>query len=228
VRRALVAALLLVIAGAAVWLLLTRAVAPIAGVAPQSDVDLFAAWRLGAAKDDVAAIEAYLQKEGVADILPLADILRSDARWRTCKAGQPFAVPPRRLWPAMVPTLRYIRDELVPVTGPVRVVSGYRDPVANACFRGASASRHLHFAALDLIPVEPLSRAELIARLCPLHARTGARFDVGLGIYAITRFHIDTAGHRRWGADYRWTSSPCLTAKPSSSPRVGPGMTKVG
>lgn len=208
-KRALVAALLFGLAAAAIWLLLTRAVDPIAEVAPQKDADLFAAWRLGAAKGDVDAIEAYLKKEGVADILPLADILRSDARWRTCKAAQPFAVPPRSLWPAMVPTLRYIRDELVPVTGPVRVVSGYRDPVANKCFKGASASRHLRFAALDLTPVRSLSREQLIAKLCPLHARTGARFDVGLGVYAITRFHIDTAGHRRWGADYHAASSPC-------------------
>ncbi len=210
-KRALVAALLLALAGVAIWLLLTRAVAPIAQVAPQQDADLFAAWRFGAAKDDVAAIEAYFEKEGVADILPLADILRSDARWRTCKAAQPFAVPPRRLWPSMVPTLLYIRDELVPVTGPVRIVSGYRDPVANACFKGAKASRHLRFAALDLTPVRPLSRAELIAKLCPLHAGTGARSNVGLGIYATTRFHIDTAGHRRWGADYHAASSPCRT-----------------
>lgn len=219
-KRALVATLLPALAGVAIWLLLSRSVAPIAEVAPQKDADLFAAWRLGAAKGDVDAIETYFRKEGVADILPLADILRSDARWRTCKAAQPFAVPPRQLWRAMVPTLRYVRDELVPVTGPVRVVSGYRDPVANACFKGASASRHLHFAALDLTPVRSLSRADLIAKLCPLHVRTGARFDVGLGIYTVTRFHIDTAGHRRWGADYHGASSPCLVTKPPSSPRA--------
>lgn len=219
-RRALVAALLLGLAAAAAFLLLTRSVAPIIGVAPQKDADLFAAWRLGAAKDDVTAIEAYLQSKGVGDVLPLADILRSDARWRRCKAGQPFAVPPRGLWPAMVPTLRYIRGELVPVTGPVRIVSGYRDPAANICFKGAKASRHLRFAALDLEPVAPLSRDALIARLCPLHARTGARFDVGLGIYKVTRFHIDTAGYRRWGADYHAASSPCLANPPSASPRA--------
>ena len=96
-KRALAAALLLALAGGAVWLLLIRSVAPIARVAPQQDADLFAAWRLGAAREDVAAIEAYFRKEGVADILPLADILRSDARWRTCTAAQPFAIPPRRL-----------------------------------------------------------------------------------------------------------------------------------
>lgn len=173
------------------------------------DADRFAAWRAGPAKADVAAIEAYLARESVGDVLPLSDILRSDARWRRCTKAQPFAVPPRSMWPAMVPTLRYIRDEVVPAVGPVQVVSGYRDPIANSCFRGAKASKHLRFAALDLMPKNKLDRAALIAKLCPLHARTGAAKRVGLGIYAATRFHIDTAGFRRWGADYHGASSPC-------------------
>lgn len=173
------------------------------------DADLFAEWRSGAVRADVAAIEAYLEREGVGDVLPIADILRSDARWRRCVALEPFVVPPRHLWPAMVPTLRYVRDHVVPAVGPVRVVSGYRDPVANGCFRGAKASRHLRFAALDLMPERSLQREELIGALCPLHARTGSRFAIGLGIYNVTRFHIDTAGYRRWGADYRGATSPC-------------------
>lgn len=174
-----------------------------------TDEDMFAGWRDGKAAGDVAAIEAYLAREGVGDVLPLADILRSDARWRRCPKLQPFAVPPRSMWPAMVPTLRYIRDEVVPAVGPVRIVSGYRDPVANSCFRGARASKHLDFAALDLMPEGRPDRAGLIARLCPLHARTGAANRVGLGIYVATRFHIDTAGFRRWGGDYHAGSSPC-------------------
>lgn len=174
-----------------------------------TDGDLFAGWRAGKAKAEVAAIEAYLAREGVGDVLPLGDILRSDARWRRCPKAQPFAVPPRPMWPAMVPTLRYIRDEVVPAVGPVRVVSGYRDPIANECFKGAKASKHLHFAALDLEPTIKVDRAALIAKLCPLHARSGAAKRVGLGIYAATRFHIDTAGFRRWGADYHSASSPC-------------------
>lgn len=174
-----------------------------------TDADLFAKWRAGPARADVTAIEAYLAAEGVGDVLPLADILRSDARWRRCPKVEAFAVPPRAMWPAMVPTLRYIREHVVPAVGPVRVVSGYRDPSANSCFRGAKASRHLHFAALDLMPKGKIDRAALIARLCPLHARTGTANHVGLGVYAATRFHIDTAGFRRWGADYHGASSPC-------------------
>lgn len=173
------------------------------------DADRFAAWRAGPAKADVAAIEEYLAREGVGDVLPIADILRSDARWRRCPKVEPFAMPPKAMWPAMVPTLRYVRDHVIPAVGPVRVVSGYRDPVANICFKGAKASKHLQFAALDLMPAGKVDRAALIAKLCPLHAQTGAVNRVGLGIYVATRFHIDTAGFRRWGGDYHAASSPC-------------------
>jgi hypothetical protein len=82
----------------------------------------------------------------------------------------------------------------------------------NPCLGGARASKHLAFAALDMEPAQPLSRSDLIARLCPLHARRGPARAMGLGIYGGTRFHIDTSGFRRWGADYRAASSPCLAA----------------
>ncbi len=213
-RHGLIAALLAVLIGTVLWRVVPYIFPPLSVPVQPQDADLFAEWRSGQAGPEVAAIEAYLVGEGVNDILPLADILRSDARWRRCAAAEPFAVPPHRLWPAMVPTLRYVRDHVVPAVGPVRIVSGYRDPIANVCFKGAKASRHLRFAALDLMPVRRLSRDGLIARLCPLHARTGARFEVGLGIYPATRFHVDTAGHRRWGADYRASSSPCPTSLP--------------
>lgn len=176
--------------------------------AVQQEERLFDEWRQGPPRGDVAALQAYLEQQQVAGIVPLRDILRNDARWRQCDAA-PFAVPPRSRWPSIVPTLRYVRDHVIPAVGEVRVVSGYRDPVSNSCFRGAKASRHLTFAALDLEPRSAISRAELIRRLCPLHAATGARGRVGLGIYPINRFHIDTAGFRRWGADYRAHSSPC-------------------
>ena len=46
----------------------------------ETDADLFAGWRAGTAKREVIAIEAYLAREGVGNVLPLGDILRSDAR----------------------------------------------------------------------------------------------------------------------------------------------------
>lgn len=173
-----------------------------------SDAALFELWARGPDAAEVAGFRRFLAQQGVADVVPLAELLRSDARWRRCDLA-PFAVPPRGQWRNIAPTLRYVRDHVVPQVGRVRVVSAFRDPVANRCFGGASESRHLRFAALDLEPAAALERAELVPRLCQLHARNGQRFAVGLGIYKGVRFHIDTAGYRRWGHDFRAATSPC-------------------
>lgn len=208
-RHRIVAAMLLLLVALALTLLMRSGMDRAPSPAPR-DGELYAAWRAGPAAGDVADLEALLHAEGVGDVVPLADMLRSDVRWRRCRpALTPFAVPPRDQWRTIIPTLRYVRDHVVPVVGEVRVVSGYRSAAANGCFRGARHSRHLRFAALDLEPAGPMPRAELARLLCALHARTGQAQRVGLGIYARTRFHIDTAGYRRWGADYRATSSPC-------------------
>ena len=41
------------------------------------------------------------------------------------------------------------------------------------------------------------------------HARHGAAYDAGLGFYSGKRFHVDSNGFRKWGADGRGASSPC-------------------
>jgi Peptidase M15 len=208
-RRWLAATILLVLAATVAAIIAARLVQSSPAKRAREDSAAFARWAAGPNVEGVRDLQRFLTDEGVADVAPLADLLRSDARWRSCRA-EPFALPARAQWAAMVPTLRYIRDHVVPAVGPVRVVSGNRSAAANSCFKGAKASRHLRFAALDLEPRGAITRTQLIAALCPLHARTGARFAVGLGIYRVTRFHIDTAGFRRWGHDYRGTSSPCL------------------
>lgn len=194
---------LLLLAAAAIWILSHQV-----DKRRPSDAALFAQWARGADAPEVAAFRRFLEQEGVADVVPLAELLRSDARWRRCDLA-PFAVPPREQWRNVAPTLRYLRDHVVPVVGGVRIVSAYRDPAANRCFRGASASRHLRFAALDIQSATSLDRTALVARLCRLHARTGQRYAVGLGIYKGVRFHIDTSGFRRWGHDFRAATSPC-------------------
>jgi Peptidase M15 len=206
-RRLILAAVLLtflMLGTAAVWTLSHRL-----DIRRPSDAALFEQWARGTDAAEVAGFRRFLAREGVADVVPLAELLRSDARWRRCNLA-PFAVPPRGQWRNIAPTLRYVRDHVVPQVGRVRVVSAYRDPVANRCFGGASESRHLRFAALDLEPAASLDRPKLVVRLCQLHARTGRRYAVGLGVYKGLRFHIDTAGFRRWGHDFRAATSPCL------------------
>jgi uncharacterized protein YcbK (DUF882 family) len=174
-----------------------------------TDADQFAEWQQknrNAAKAE--SLKSYLDMHGVGQIIPIRQLLRSDTNWRRCKA-EPFSVPPRKYWPNMIATLRLIRDEIVPLIGPVEAQSVYREPEINACIKGASRSFHLQFHAIDLRPEAATTRAHLMAKLCRLHSKKGARLNMGLGIYKATRFHIDAAGFRGWGQDYRTASFPC-------------------
>ena len=156
----------------------------------------------------LAYYHGWLTQHGLGAVVPMDGLTKSASDWRRCK-GQPYAVPPRDYWPAIVPTLRLLEDEIKPLVGPVRVDSGWRSPKINECVGGAKGSKHMTYQALDLTPLSPITREEVIARLCRFHRDHGARYNMGLGIYNGTRFHIDTGGYRRWGADYRTASSPC-------------------
>jgi uncharacterized protein YcbK (DUF882 family) len=154
------------------------------------------------------AFNIFLKTHGVSDVMPLHQLLRSDVLWHKCHA-EPFNVPPRKLWPHMVPTLKLIKNEIVPVIGEVEAISVLRSPSINKCIKGASKSFHLRFYAIDMKPKQYLSRKEMIEKLCRLYLDKGQSLNMGLGIYAGTRFHIDSAGHRQWGSDYKTRSSPC-------------------
>jgi len=58
-------------------------------------------------------------------------------------------------------------------------------------------------------------RDKMIAVVCKLHARFGAKANVGLGFYQGLRFHIDTNGFRRWGSElsHRHVACVALEAK---------------
>ncbi len=168
----------------------------------------------------VLSFEAWQQAAGVEDVLPTWQVVRTASMWREC-GGAPFEVPPIAYWPDMIRTLRFIRDHVRPALGPVEAVSGYRNPALNACARGSSRSAHLDFFALDLIPVQPLSRRQLFERLCPLHRASGPSAGVGLGFYSFSRFHIDTRGFRRWGsAGPNGNESPCAVLERGGDPEA--------
>ncbi len=156
----------------------------------------------------LARYEGWLSAQGLSNVVPMEGLTRSATDWRRCK-GQAYAVPPQEYWPAIAPTLRLLETEIIPLVGPVRVDSGWRSPKINECVGGAKASKHMLYQALDLTPLSAITREELIVRLCTFHRDHGAKYNMGLGIYKGTRFHIDTGGYRRWGADYKATSSPC-------------------
>lgn len=152
----------------------------------------------------------YLARHGVADVLPMPQLLTSARRWRLCRASE-FAVPPSSSWPSMVQTLQLVRDlqhaRLLPAA---TVASGYRDERLNACEGGSSRSRHIVNSALDFdLSTDPA----LTQRLCTFWRRHGARHRFGLGFYRPGQIHVDTAGFRTWGTTFRRDSSLCLTGQ---------------
>ena len=170
----------------------------------------------------VLSFESWQQAAGVYGVLPTWQIIRTASMWRVCN-GPPFEVPPPQHWPDMAKTLRFIRDVIRPALGPVEAVSGYRNPALNGCARGAPSSAHLDFFALDLVPQRAVTRRELFHTLCRLHAQRGRQYDVGLGFYAFTRFHVDTRSFRRWGsAGPNGNESPCAVIERGGDPLAPP------
>lgn len=155
-------------------------------------------------------LESYLVKQDVANVFPPEQLLSSDVLWRVCMAEQ-FIVPPEKDWPHMVQTLRLVQKEIIPLVGNVEALSVYRSAKINRCIRGGSQIFHLSFHAIDMQTKVPVKRPELIRKLCNLYRTKGKILNMGLGIYAGQRFHIDAAGFRTWGKDYKSSSSPCLS-----------------
>ena len=157
---------------------------------------LAASWHAAAVK----ALNDYLVTYGVGNVVPTWQLLRTASDWQKCGAP-PFEVPPREDWPNVVQALRYIRDQVVPAVGPVEPVSVYRNSTLNQCAAGAQESAHRYMQAVDLVPLVPTTRENLIRRLCAAHARTGVPYGVGLGFYVGLRFHIDSRKFRTWGVN---------------------------
>ena len=148
----------------------------------------------------VKSFNAYLETWRVAGILPTWQLFRTATSWEQC-GGQPFEIPPTSEWPNIVQTLRYVHDYVVPAVGPVEAVSVYRNPVLNKCAGGAPESAHKHYSAIDMVPLKPTTREDLMRALCADQARRGPDYQVGLGFYAFLRFHVDTTKFRRWNMD---------------------------
>jgi hypothetical protein len=190
---------------------------PLAG-APQA----FRDW-LAANPDQLPryqAFVAFLNSEGVGDILPPWEVVRSDAAAGQCEIA-PYVVPEEDKWVQIVPTLWLIKETIIPAVGPVRVLSGYRTADANRCANGAEGSSHMSFSALDLQAVNANATGDqkaLFATLCRVWHRSPSSLGFGLGAYYVRnwpgmneegRFHVDTIGKRTWGHSYGAYTSHC-------------------
>lgn len=178
----------------------------------QSKAD-YLAWlsRDPGARAQVLSFKAFLEAGDVEDVVPTWQLVRTASAWRDC-SGPRFEVAPVSEWANISATLEFIKEEVEPVIGDVQPVSGFRNEDLNRCSGGAKASAHRHFYALDLVPVdEDVSRAALIRDVCRIHQSSGRDFGIGLGFYSGMRFHLDSKGYRRWGANGSGATSPCAT-----------------
>jgi hypothetical protein len=148
----------------------------------------------------VKSFDDYLASAGVEGIVPTWQLFRTATAWKDC-GGEPFEIPPTSEWPHMIQTLRYIRDYVIPTLGPVEPVSTYRNPKLNVCAGGAPESAHMHYSAVDLVPLKPIDRVTMMRALCRAHSEHGGPYNAGLGFYAYLRFHIDSTKYRRWNMD---------------------------
>jgi hypothetical protein len=179
-------------------------------VTPGQDEPGYRSWYLSAPHRQalVSGFNGYLATYQVAGVVPTWQLLRTASMWRRCGA-QPFEVPPAAEWPNIVQTLRYIRDFVIPAIGPVEAVSAYRNPLLNACAGGVPGSAHQHYQAVDLVPLRPTTREQLMETLCAAHLRRGSPYQVGLGFYSFLRFHVDSMRFRKWGMGEAPEASRC-------------------
>ena len=178
----------------------------------QSKAD-YLAWlsRDPGARAQVLSFKAFLDAGEVDDVVPTWQLVRTASAWRDC-GGPRFEVAPVDEWVHISETLEFIKEKVEPVIGDVQPVSGFRNEGLNQCAGGAKASAHRHFYALDLVPVDQdVSRAALIRDVCWIHQSSGREFGIGLGFYTGMRFHLDSKGYRKWGANGSGATSPCVT-----------------
>jgi len=183
------------------------------GLAPGQGLADYHAWlaRSPANREAAREFRDYLAAQDLDEVIPTWQLVRTSSSWRQCGAG-PFEVAPRDKWANMTTTLKFVRDEVVPAVGAVEALSVYRNEGLNRCSNGAPASAHRLFFALDLTPAsQDVSRSGMINRVCSAHRAHGSQYNAGLGFYSGRRFHVDSHGYRKWGANGRGATSPCVT-----------------
>ncbi|WP_143730150.1 hypothetical protein [Microbulbifer sp. GL-2] len=153
--------------------------------------------RNGNNRERVQALSHYLSSQGLGKVVPVSNLLRQGGEWLELKEP-PFAIPPQDQWQNITNTLALLRDQIIPLIGPVDVVSAFRSDSYNRKLEHSDRARHRDFCALDLIPKSNISHRELVEELRTLHARLGPESNLGLGLSDGVRFHIDTCGYRIW------------------------------
>ncbi|GEA50680.1 hypothetical protein VIN01S_14840 [Vibrio inusitatus NBRC 102082] len=162
----------------------------------------FRGWILmNQAQKPVKEIADQMLASGITEVpmktMPMHLVLLQGTNW-AMNGTSVFTLPDNKQVPNMVRTVKFIQEHVEPVLGPLVPVSGDRDQYYNETSGGASRSQHLNFCALDLVPINDLSREELHKKLWSIYKSVGKENKMGMGLYSGVRFHIDTCGYRNW------------------------------
>ncbi|MGE8600443.1 MAG: D-Ala-D-Ala carboxypeptidase ZrlA [Acinetobacter calcoaceticus] len=184
-------------------------------IKPQPE-DYIAWLATGEHRQSVQAYKQFLQKNGLATLIPDHELLRSARDWQKCGV-EPYAVPPREIWSNIVPTLSILKALVNDgVINDFEVTSVYRALNLNRCAGGADASRHVFNAALDfrIGPEQPsdldqFNIQQSKTKICQFWVTKGQALNMGLGVYASGQIHIDSQGFRSWGPDHHYRTSIC-------------------
>ena len=164
----------------------------------------------------VREYEVFLEQNGVGNIIPSFELMRTARDWQKCSRSQ-YMIPNRELWHNQISTLRVFKYLVAAkVLTDFEVTSVYRDLPLNQCAGGANSSSHLFNSAIDFRVGPAYPHAEDYAfiettkfKLCEFWAQYGQSLNMGLGLYASGQIHIDTQGYRTWGPDLSRHSSMC-------------------
>ncbi|MGP9491132.1 D-Ala-D-Ala carboxypeptidase family metallohydrolase [Psychrobacter sp. AOP7-B1-24] len=163
----------------------------------------------------VAEYQRYLISQvGAKNVPPLSQLLTTARSWKKC-GYEPYQLPPKELWPNIVPTLRLYselkKQGILPASSEIRSV--YRSPGLNDCAGGADSSKHMNASAMDIWVPEYESNLWQLSTmqdgLCQFWQYQGAAHNFGLGLYATGAIHLDTDGYRKWGFHHASSSSSC-------------------
>ena len=164
----------------------------------------------------VREYEIFLERNGVGNIIPSFELMRTARDWQKCARSQ-YMIPNRELWNNQISTLRVFKYLVAAkILTDFEVTSVYRDLPLNQCAGGASSSRHLFNSAIDfrIGPAYPQPEHFTVIeitkfKLCQFWAQHGQSLNMGLGLYSSGQIHIDTQGYRTWGPDLSRNSSMC-------------------
>ena len=113
--------------------------------------------------------------------------------WGRKRGDVSNSVPPRELWPNILPTLRVLDEFRERIGAPVRLLSTYRSPDYNGAVGGERQSFHMRFVAIDFACDKgaPDEWADVLKEM-----RKAGVFRGGIGVYPGKGFvHVDTRGY---------------------------------